>query len=336
MDATKRLFSMKDACHYLGVSRMTLIEAEERGLIQPERTPGGHRRYSLAALRELLQTTQGRHAAVPPPLAPQAVPPHGALTNERPDCVTSSDHALKAALRNLVLLLQVEMGMLYLGDPTGPLQLQASFGVPHWCLPAMSRLDTSGISATVLTTQQPQLYDRHAAHQLPAQLGIGQGLCAPLHYQEQILGCVHVIARQPRQFFPGELSLVNTMATHLASLVINQRLQGQIQAHLALLDQLRTALVAVSPNLEILVWNQALAHLCAIPREQMLGRNPYSVAPTLTPLWSALAQTCADGNERNGTLHRDAGSGLVWRTWCATFRLPNAPSLAAIAELHPL
>ena len=45
--AQKRLITMKEACNYLGVSRMTLLKAEEEGFIRPETTPGVHRGYTL-------------------------------------------------------------------------------------------------------------------------------------------------------------------------------------------------------------------------------------------------------------------------------------------------
>ena len=54
----KRMFSIKNACSYLGVSRMTILDAEERGLLTPERTQGGHRLYTKTMLKSYLNSTR--------------------------------------------------------------------------------------------------------------------------------------------------------------------------------------------------------------------------------------------------------------------------------------
>jgi excisionase family DNA binding protein len=56
----------KEAITYLGISLNTLNRIEKRGLLQPFRTPGGHRRYDLAMLDDYLEASrlgQGRRAA---------------------------------------------------------------------------------------------------------------------------------------------------------------------------------------------------------------------------------------------------------------------------------
>lgn len=44
----------QQAAEYLGVSIRTLYRWEDDGLINPRRTPGGHRRYPLADIEALL------------------------------------------------------------------------------------------------------------------------------------------------------------------------------------------------------------------------------------------------------------------------------------------
>jgi excisionase family DNA binding protein len=44
----------REAADYLRVSLSTLNRMERRGLLQPLRTPGGHRRYTLEILNEVL------------------------------------------------------------------------------------------------------------------------------------------------------------------------------------------------------------------------------------------------------------------------------------------
>ena len=51
----KQILSMKDIKKLYGISRMTLINWEKKGLIKPIRTPGGQRRYIKRDIDELLQ-----------------------------------------------------------------------------------------------------------------------------------------------------------------------------------------------------------------------------------------------------------------------------------------
>lgn len=56
------LFTAREAAEYLRVSLSTLNRMERRGLLNPLRTPGGHRRYTLEMLNESLSqqnTTMG-------------------------------------------------------------------------------------------------------------------------------------------------------------------------------------------------------------------------------------------------------------------------------------
>ena len=48
------LLTAHEAADYLRVSLSTLNRIERRGLLQPLRTPGGHRRYTLEMLNECL------------------------------------------------------------------------------------------------------------------------------------------------------------------------------------------------------------------------------------------------------------------------------------------
>ena len=60
-DATSRfdaLLTAKEAAAFLRVSVNTLGRMEQRGLIVPYRTPGGHRRYTITMLRSYLEGTR--------------------------------------------------------------------------------------------------------------------------------------------------------------------------------------------------------------------------------------------------------------------------------------
>ena len=52
------LLTAKEAASFLRVSVNTLGRMEQRGLIVPYRTPGGHRRYTITMLRNYLEGTR--------------------------------------------------------------------------------------------------------------------------------------------------------------------------------------------------------------------------------------------------------------------------------------
>ena len=47
-----------EACRVLGISRTTLLAAEDAALIAPARTPGGHRRYPADEVWALLRRSE--------------------------------------------------------------------------------------------------------------------------------------------------------------------------------------------------------------------------------------------------------------------------------------
>lgn len=51
----RRILAAREAAEYLGVSLATLRKIESRGELIPSRTPGGHRRYSIAILDEYFE-----------------------------------------------------------------------------------------------------------------------------------------------------------------------------------------------------------------------------------------------------------------------------------------
>jgi len=57
------LLTAREAAGYLRVSLFTLGKIEKQGGLVPFRTPGGHRRYSLAMLNEYLEGSRRRSAA---------------------------------------------------------------------------------------------------------------------------------------------------------------------------------------------------------------------------------------------------------------------------------
>jgi excisionase family DNA binding protein/PAS domain S-box-containing protein len=240
----KRLLSTKEACDYLGVSRMTLLEAEAKGLLQAERTVGGHRRYTRAALEAFLQSTRAAHEErqfVSPAQRTFVLPQFIAQLGTQQH---APDEILTEALRSLVVLLQADIGAVFTLDQCGELHLRASFGVPHWALKDLAALSPQGTSAEVVQRRQVVVYAADNS-ELPLRLESGQGICAPLIYHDQVLGVVHVISLHRHQFFPSEINIAATIAVYLASLTINWQLLGQQQVllkELSLLNQISAAM----------------------------------------------------------------------------------------------
>lgn len=58
-ESADRLLTAREACQYLRVSLFTLRRIEQQQLITPFRTPGGHRRYSVAMLNTYLENSRG-------------------------------------------------------------------------------------------------------------------------------------------------------------------------------------------------------------------------------------------------------------------------------------
>lgn len=54
----RRILAAKEAAEYLGVSLATLRKIESQGELVPSRTPGGHRRYSVAMLDEYFEKSR--------------------------------------------------------------------------------------------------------------------------------------------------------------------------------------------------------------------------------------------------------------------------------------
>jgi excisionase family DNA binding protein len=53
------MLKAKEAAAYLGISLSTLYRMEQKGCLQPYRTPGGHRRYQLEMLDAYLEASRG-------------------------------------------------------------------------------------------------------------------------------------------------------------------------------------------------------------------------------------------------------------------------------------
>lgn len=58
----RKLLNSRQAARYLGISLNTLYRMEKGGLLNPFRTPGGHRRYPVEMLDTYLERSRDERA----------------------------------------------------------------------------------------------------------------------------------------------------------------------------------------------------------------------------------------------------------------------------------
>lgn len=66
-DSRRKLMTASEAAGYLRISLATLYRMEKRGQLEPFRTIGGHRRYSLRMLNDYLERSRQHRRQSPVP-----------------------------------------------------------------------------------------------------------------------------------------------------------------------------------------------------------------------------------------------------------------------------
>lgn len=205
-----RRLSVSEASRVLGLSRTTLLAAEEAGLLTALRTPGGHRRYDPAELRRYAERAGaaptwgdgGPPAPVDPPV----------------DAVTIAA-AARAALRPLAQALEAESAGLYLlraGEP----HFAAAFGVPRWLTERLSAAPPPAPVARALTNRRPCLFDPAEAA-FPEPRSTGHGVAVAVHRDAAALGVLFVVSR--RGLLAPEVRVVEAFGDVLGTLVAGER-----------------------------------------------------------------------------------------------------------------
>jgi len=214
-----RWLTIGEATRALGMSRTTLLAAEEAGLIAASRTPGGHRRYHVDELARYL----GGAAPMPVPVPRAAGPSHVDAAQLAP--------ALRAALRPLVHVLDADSGGLYL-DQDGELRFCSAFGVPRWLA---ERLTAAPAPAPVLaarTAGRPHLFDP-AAEAFPEPRSSGHGLTVVVSVPERPRGVLFLVRRSAQEFLPAELRIVEAFGTLVAGAVADRCHIADLERRLA-------------------------------------------------------------------------------------------------------
>lgn len=211
-----RWLSVSEAGRALGMSRTTLLAAEEAGLVTPMRTPGGHRRYSPAELHRYLDAAGG----VPPAPAPASDP-----------APFDVSEAVRGAVRPLVRALEAESAGCYLVRDDG-LRFCASFGVPRWLTERLAASEAPSLFTDVLDARHHRLFDT-AAFAFPEPRSTGQGLAAALRHGDRTLGALFLVMAPGRVLLPGELRVVDGFRELVAAVLDGQLRIAALEQRLA-------------------------------------------------------------------------------------------------------
>ena len=227
----RRLLTVGEACQYLGVSRMTLLAAEEAGLLAPSRTPGGHRRYDPAELDRYLNRTRPSTDSTsvadgPPPRQNGPVPVTG-----------SSRLLLREAIRRLTLLLRADAAGLYLLDERQELGWCTSFGIPQWRTAQLAQSTPPRAVVRALMKRHCELFES-SCERFPLPTARGSGAAVPLEAGDEPLGVVIVTVGQDRHLLPSEIEIIETAAFYIGVLVRQQRRLDTLEARLASIHHL--------------------------------------------------------------------------------------------------
>jgi excisionase family DNA binding protein len=219
--STERWMTVSEAAHALGMSRTTLLAAEEAGLLTPMRTPGGHRRYSPAELGRYLERS-GTAPLAPVPVAEQPsgpVDPPGLMA------------AVRSAVRPLVQALDAESGGLYLlrdGEP----RFTAAFGIPRWLAERLTADAPVAPIREAARSGRPQLFDA-ADTGFPEPRANGHGLAAAVHHGDDVTGVLFLVRPRGRELLPAELRVVDAFRDLLGTLVDDQLRIARLEQRLS-------------------------------------------------------------------------------------------------------
>ncbi|MGH3518206.1 MAG: MerR family DNA-binding transcriptional regulator [Haloechinothrix sp.] len=225
-DPEERWLPISAASRALGMSRTTLLVAEEAGLVTPIRTPGGHRRYRLAELRRYLGRT-GAGRPVDVALVPQTSP-----APDEPD-IDTADLAVtvRAAVRPLVRALDGDSAGLYLVQD-GTLAFCAAFGIPRWLAERLRDSPPPAPVTQALETRRHRHFDP-AAVAFPEPRAAGHGVAVALRRDDRALGVLFLVTRPERELLAGELRVVDAFRELITTVVDDRQRIADLENRLA-------------------------------------------------------------------------------------------------------
>lgn len=215
-----RWLTVGEACRVLGVSRTTLLAAEETGAVVPIRTPGGHRRYAAAELRRHLGGSVPGPEPRPAPAADPAALDDAAVAA-----------TVRAAVRPLAHALDAECAGLYRCH-AGDLRFAGAFGVPRWLAERLADAPPPAAVAAALGAVHARPFDP-AATGFPDPRSAGHGAAVGLHAEGRPLGLLFLVARPGPGPLPAELRVVDAFAEVLALLLASLARTAEAEGRLS-------------------------------------------------------------------------------------------------------
>lgn len=222
-----RWLSVGEASRALGMSRTTLLAAEEAGLVTPMRTPGGHRRYSPTQLHRYLEQAGGAAPVAEPAPAPAAGP-------RCADTDMDITETVRDAVRPLVRALDADNAGLYLRhDDT--LRFCASFGIPRWLTERLAGAEPPPVIGEALDARRHRPFDAATAG-FPEPRSTGHGIAVALRRGDRIFGVLFLVAAHP--LLPGELRMIDAFRDLIAALVADRLRIAELERRLTLIGGL--------------------------------------------------------------------------------------------------
>ena len=230
MATPERWLSVSEAGRALGLSRTSLLAAEEAGLLASLRTPGGHRRYRPAELRRYLRAAgaAGAWPAQEPP-GPEAAADQVVRRISALDVAT----ALRAALRPVTRALAAECAGVYLVED-GVLRFCTAFGIPRWLAERLAVADAPAAVRHTRDAHQVQRFDP-GAEAFPEPRSSGSGIAVALRTGEQPLGVLFAVL--PAEA-PVEPRAVESFAELITQAAATQARISELEGRLAAIADL--------------------------------------------------------------------------------------------------
>jgi hypothetical protein len=264
----ERWLSVSEAGRALGLSRTSLLAAEEAGLLASVRTPGGHRRYRSAELRRYLRAAGAgpeatgacvgaadavldsagrpldpaatRGVAVDPaaghPLDPAAA--RGVAVDRAAERSLALDlaTAVRAAVRPVARALAAECAGVYLLQD-GALRFCAASGVPRWLAERLAAADAPAPVAAARDAARPQRFDPAVAA-FPEPRSTGEGVAAALRHGDQAIGVLFVVRGGEDPLSAGDLRTVDAFAEMLTQTVAARSRIAELEQRLSAIADL--------------------------------------------------------------------------------------------------
>jgi excisionase family DNA binding protein len=246
--SAEQWLTVSEAARALGLSRTSLLAAEDAGLLTPMRTPGGHRRYRPAELRRYLEAAGA--GAMP---SERAEVGDGAASVGEPASQTAREiaaldmtTALRVAVRPIVRALDAQCGGLYVCEGRR-LSFCAAFGVPRWLAERLAAGEPPSALAQAMDAGRPRLFDP-AAEAFPEPRSTGHGVATPLRHADGVLGVLFLVLPAERAPLAGELQTLEAFVELLAVVVAGRSRITDLECRLSRVAALTSAWIPTPPT----------------------------------------------------------------------------------------